>query len=829
MSKSRLLFLMTILSLAGISSAFAEDIKIPCMKADGSFGLRGLEKFDCELVKGLVKNDGIREDHEKKILDKLASQLATQAEQTIEEMALLDQYYSDYGESLLMSKAVEDSCQLQIMAKPACEGGSDQKKYDQKMKMIMSKFPHLDGNSLMEQWSKKFSAVREPAHQLTKENQCPLNQTSGVFLLNAQLTEYDVKIFIDNLKGDRSDKHTSDAGNSSGESFYSKYPQLKIIKSSDSGFRKKFEEYAKSYPGNGSYKDYLSKFFFNKENKEPLSSAVARQCGQITKNMKKFLCEDLKSLAIPELAAATSFFTTEEEAPDLQVSKGFSCDFQNKENPDDVSAILKQESAGAWNKLFTENTRVDGSKIASNRSINQFCSLYNCTDKLSKKLKSCENGGPVTSEDLEKSFCSTDGLECSTMIQQGIALLKPFEKDKKKKQTADKILAGKATAEEIKAAESAPARSAFSANFTRTDNSPSTPFVADKKLGLIPEERKYEGSTILEKKIEAGAQALAGKTETPKMERAQAPQQSVQDAPVQPRYDAFMAANNQAQESENARRALVNNLMKNSAKDTSVVAKRLDTTPDSDRTEEMRKLRAELADAINGVKGSEEERLAAATDYNRSVLSPRSMAADATKGLSQAERDRLDQYRDSLNTWEGRLRNWEGKLTDREMRGFGSSSAPSANAADNYRDERARAAQDGFGPSSESSGGLKLTKSAAGASGSVNGVKGEAATERAPGADGSDSEKGIVNSENLATLGKDSLKKLGIVVDETFIIRVRHKDKIYAIPVKTFSYKGKEMYVPILDDKNRDLAKIVFDSPLFSDYRQYQSEREQRK
>lgn len=809
--------------------SFADDIKLPCLKADGGLGIRGFDKFDCELVKGIIKEDAILKDHKTKVVDKLASQLSTQVEQTIEEMALLDQYYSDYGESLLLSKDVENNCQLQVMAKPVCEKGFDQKNYDEKMKLMMSKFPNFNGQSLMEKWHHKFTVIREPG---TKEKtQCPLNKSTGIFPLEAQLTEESVIDFFAGFK-DRASKKSFDSANSSVDIYYNKHPQLKLIRSAERMggdgiiFKKKFEEYVKAYPGTGSYKAYLNKFFFSKENSDPLAKTVAHQCAQITKNMKKFLCDDLKSLAIPETDAAVSFFTNENEASDLQVSKGFSCEYQNRENPEDNSAILKQESAGAWSKLFTKDTRIEAKDDKITRSIDGFCSMYNCKDRLSKKLKSCSNGGPVTSEDLQNTFCMEGSLDCSTTIQQAIALLKPLEQRAKHQQLADKILAGKATEEEIKAAENAPKTSAFSSNFVRTDNiSSSTPFVADKKLGVIPDEKRYESSTILEKKIEAGAQALAGKTEMMKPERAQAPQQNVQESTVQPRYDSFMANNNQNQDNENIRRAIINSHMKTSAKEVPV-AKRLETSSDGERIDEMKRLRAELADAISGVKGSEEEKLAAATDYNRSVLTPRGSASDVNKGLSQAERDRLDQYRENLNSWEGRLRNWQNQLTDREMRGFGSSSAPSA--APKEREDRARAPQDNFGSSSDSSGGLKLTKSGAGAGGSATSIKGEAGAERTPGADGSE-EVGIVNSENLASLRKDSLKNLGIVVDDTFIIRVRHKDKIHAIPVKTFSYKGKEMYVPILDDKNRELAKIVFDSPLFSDYRQYQAEREARK
>ena len=34
------------------------------------------------------------------------------------------------------------------------------------------------------------------------------------------------------------------------------------------------------------------------------------------------------------------------------------------------------------------------------------------------------------------------------------------------------------------------------------------------------------------------------------------------------------------------------------------------------------------------------------------------------------------------------------------------------------------------------------------------------------------------------------------------------------------------MLVPLLNDKNRELSKIVYESALFSDYRHYQMERQ---
>ncbi|MBC7539130.1 MAG: hypothetical protein H7281_09930, partial [Bacteriovorax sp.] len=71
----------------------------------------------------------------------------------------------------------------------------------------------------------------------------------------------------------------------------------------------------------------------------------------------------------------------------------------------------------------------------------------------------------------------------------------------------------------------------------------------------------------------------------------------------------------------------------------------------------------------------------------------------------------------------------------------------------------------------------------------------------------------------------ESLKKLGINSKSDFIIKIRYQQKYYNVSVKTFSYKGKDVLVPLLNESNSELSKIVLESPLFSEYKQLQIDR----
>ncbi len=245
---------------------------------------------------------------------------------------------------------------------------------------------------------------------------------------------------------------------------------------------------------------------------------------------------------------------------------------------------------------------------------------------------------------------------------------------------------------------------------------------------------------------------------------------------------------------------------------------------ESRQTEEMKKLRTELAEAIAKVKGTDEEKLATVADSNVMAMAPKAAAKETTKRMSTAEKDRLDDYRENLNNWENRLRNWQGQLSDRDARAnSGGSSSSASSVADNRNNfDNNSVPSEGYGATNGANG-AKLSKVAAAGG---TGAKGEGATDRAPGTEKGEIETGVVNSDKLATLQADNLKNLGIVASDSFIIKVRHQDKIYSIPVKMFNHDGKSMYVPLLNENNRELSKIVFESPLFKDYKKYQQDRQ---
>ncbi|MBC7429308.1 MAG: hypothetical protein H7336_11890, partial [Bacteriovorax sp.] len=340
---------------------------------------------------------------------------------------------------------------------------------------------------------------------------------------------------------------------------------------------------------------------------------------------------------------------------------------------------------------------------------------------------------------------------------------------------------------------------------------------------LLAEGKKITPLTIEEKKAEFVEKKLEPTVQTASLSQSReaiksAPEAREEAASKDEREFSGTAPNRDA---EQFRKTFIPQFAKSSS-DTPVVAttkiKKVAVADEDSRIDEMKKLRSELADAINKVKGTSDEKLAAIADNNEMAIKPKGSERDTTKKLNQGEKDRLDSYRESLSNWESRLRNWQGQLSDRDVR------ANSGNpvSANDGRLAPANGDQSGAG-SSGSGSNAKLTKTTvAGAAG----AKADGTGERAPGSDKADLEQGVVSSEKLATLQKESLSNLGIVASDSFIIKVRYQDKIYSIPVKTFNHEGRSMFVPLLNDKNRELAKIVYDSPLFRDYRNYQIDRQ---
>ncbi|AUN98097.1 hypothetical protein DOM21_10790 [Bacteriovorax stolpii] len=835
---------LLILSVAGVlslASAFADDAKIPCLKKNGGIGLNSLSAFDCNLTKAVSNDPKVKNAFEDKVNDKLADKLATKASQRLEEIVIMDRYFDQIGLDLGMdSKDVERKCRLDVIASPKCGGGSDEKLYASKLAHLLNKFPTASlgkgqKDNLLERMRAKMGELRGAKQK--KVNSCPASGTTGHFFLDSQFSQSAAVDFISSLQATGG---TAIAAKFRIEKFYETYPQFKMLKDAESlgpegaALLKKFEQQMKSYQAkDGSQKIFIDKFFDSKDTQQQFAKVLANKCETIAKNIEEYLCNDLDHLAMND-EFASEFFKGDGEETEVNrtIAKGFSCGLKNAEGEDEGNnaVFTKGETVASWDEKFLEDTRA----IPTNNDIaiivDNFCRLYDCSNPQVKGFNSCKNGGPLKSEDLLKLCQKSDDItSCDQQIQKQITFLKSLEKDeevvKYAKGSSESYLNGDTT--------KAKGFSSFYQNFVGVEG---TLLAEGKKVTPITVAEKT--AEFVEKKIDPGVASLSSSAQLAqnKMAMKQETQGDMVNNQVMrndERFNSFVSSNPNSA-NEDFRRSLVHNNMKGGGDAVSSKTKKSDVSAaESDRTEEMKKLRAELAEAINSVKGTDEEKLSTIADNNRMVLAPKGSSAEVARpvNLSQAEQNRLDQYRDNLNAWESKLRGWQNQLTDREISRGAGSSGSSANAAD----PRRNTASDDFGSNSASNDygasavAGRLSKSSAGGSGAVANGKGEAEVARAPGAEGVEGEQSVVNSENLATLRKESLKSLGIVPADSFIIKVRHQDKIYDIPVKTFSYNGKSMFVPLLNERNKDLARIVYNSPLFNDYRQYQAEKDRQR
>ena len=811
------LFVLTLLS----TKLIAQEAKIPCLKKDGGVGLNGLEKFDCKLVQAVVNDPKIRANFQRKVNEALAKKLYTKASQRLEELARLDGYFEQIDLDLsLNSKEVASKCRLDFIANPKCGDGTNSQNYQDRLKILINKFPestakNADGSknlTLVERMRARSGQIRGVG--IEKVDNCPADGATGHFFLTSQFGEVEAEKFIIDLKNKINDRIPL-------ERFYSKLPQFQMLndvkKLSGAGasFLEKFENEMKKYDvKNGSPKNFIENFFFSPDTQLQLAKSLANKCEAIASNIRDYLCNDFDHLGMSDDLASTLFNDQDAEV-DIETAKGFSCGMTNSVGKqEDGQSLMAGLAIGVLDAKFEEDFRKIPSKTEIKKIVDPFCEMYKCTEGRVKTLKSCRKGGPLASDDLEK-YCKEN--KCDKEEMKYISFLKSLERDNDKTSSDLQSLASNPDGSPTERPKKG--YSSFYQNFLGVEG---TLLTEGKKITPITiAEKKAE---FAEKKIDSGVvnPALSQSKEMAKLETRQ---EQVTSMPQGEKSGFETAAVSAREQNEQFRKSFQNQYMK--AASTSVTptitkAKKLNLSDtDSSRIDEMKKIRGELADAINKIKGSEEEKLAAISDNNRLALAPNGASKEIIKNMSSGDKDRLDSYKDSLNNWETRLRTWQGQLSDRDVRA--SSSSSSGKTSSESRVESPVADPDQYNPSSSANNGAKLSKTVA-APGSSGG-KNDIASERAPGSERAEGEEGIVNSENLATLERDSLKNFGIVTAESFIIKVRHKEKIYSVPVKTFSHDGKSMFVPLLNEKDRELSKIVYESPLFKDYRAYQLER----
>ena len=809
-------------------SVISADIKVPCLKKDGSLGLN-LEKYDCKLIAKVVESPEIKNAHEDKVLDVLANQLSFKIKRNMENMAVIDNYFGPLNLALTEDKAVRTNCNIDVITSLSSNANKCSTKNPKKLEKLITK--------LTDEMGTKSAAVKDLRTALREKffssrgvseiQGCPLNKSSGYYMLNSQLSDIDLKSIFERFKK---------SGKSSYKDLvYKTYPQLKIIARSDSPeFQEKFEKYVADFQGNDEERvDYFYNFFKSEQNQDKLSLGLANNCIDVKESIETYMCNDLDHLGMSD-DYVENIFSEEKDPESAEIAKAFNC----SNNLNDKHSVSKNNIEN-WMDVFQKNTVPMQSEQTAESNVMNFCDIFLCKDAKAKELSSCKTRNQISSIDLEKMYgCKEKDKACTEEVRKRVVYLESLEK-----------IYGQKKAYEI-----ASSTGGASTNFGKEEKKKSSPYSSffQNFVGvegtLQAEGKKITPATVAEKvkdfeerKIEpipsANRDILLANNEGNKVYNMIKQQKQEEALNQQAHANQQVAAQHgfvpSIKDNDDHKQAVIaNSLSKFKGAVAGANKDEFQASREQDRKAEISRMRSELEGVLKEMKGSEEDKLQTITDNNNIYAQPKTAGKDDPyKGMSAEERERLENYRSNLATWESRLRARESDVLDRELR-IGSRSTASTSDSGDKRFENGKTnslAQDTAGSAQNPAhtgagsvnGGLKLTKAQASAGGPQGTTEGGTVQASGKISEG----EAIVAAENLATLEKSTLKKWGLSARDSFVIKVRLLDRIVDVPVKSFTYSGKSMFVPILTKENRELSKLILESPLFSDYRLYQQER----
>ncbi|MBC7429932.1 MAG: hypothetical protein H7336_15060, partial [Bacteriovorax sp.] len=807
----KLAFFIFLISLTNYA-ATENQVKECHAKIQISNAIEKLNVPNCGFAQGLAKNLEVQDYHRNKIYDKLSEKLALQIEQSLEENALLAQYYTSNNQELLPSgdSKVKKHCRLDIAGEiETCHGKNTQN--DPSFKFRLNLLKSKLKNNMTAGCSKKVLSLQEilgtkVRHIIgaqekdnsqcgVEKNSCPIQGASGAFTLAAQLDDVSSKEFIDLIQN----TNTLPARI---ENFFNAYPQFKLIKNAKGNLKYNFINYLKGFKSNqGTAKEYINQFIFNiPGNQKQLTDTLATQCEDLNNNMETFLCgKDLEGSQLasldstasinlfglnPNLLDADIFDDAPGDRENFYAAYGFQC--LAKTQKEKGIKLNRENSIDAWFNNFTKNTRPQSiSNDDVEASNNKFCSIYKCEGENVKSSIACKNGGPITSDGLKKifdcehKFCRTDILKYISYME-GLKNIENIQSGIASNADASNNLSS------VSSLESKPRYSAFLENYLGVNG---TLLAEGKKITPLAIAEK--SNEFKERQLDPTPSAREAKNDTkPSMLTSLLPAnygKSILGEQVVDNSIKVTAPTRFDQTASNDDYFQYPKKTKTSRNAPTVDKESNNGLPSAnyERDAEIKRLRADLESVTKSIKGSESEKLAAVTD-NNARFSPNTMGGtnkiDSFKGLNNSEKERVDQYQKNLNSWDSHLNKWQNDIADRDSR------SPTNNSETN----NARRVESEISVrSSKSDAQLQLT--------AADKEKGKLAKSGASvsTSGGIDSPEAIVSSDDLANLKLESLKKLGINSKSDFIIKIRYQQKYYNVSVKTFSYKGKDVLVPL--------------------------------
>lgn len=820
-----------------ISFTSVLQAEVPCLKIlnNKETNLEEVIKH-CNMQKVLASDPIVKKDHRSKIHLKLAEKLATQITQTSEELAILTNFFEMNGKILGQnSQEINNKCKLEkINETIKCKNNNNNSTYETKLSSLKSFLPsnkhtqfHKD-QSLYGLVAGKFSTDLGVSN-LNNDNQCPLDEKSGAFLIKGQLDEMSSSEIVKNLN--------TTALNSNDEIFKD-YAQLKLInESQDPELKKIFKEYIKNIPKDANAKKYISDFFLNPSFQPKLTNLIANKCEKTLSNIKTFMCEELDELASLDNSTSAKLFnklstkkpledqyTLDIKDPEILTAYGMQC-LAKEKNLTSVDTLNNKLSLDKWFSDFTTDTRPVTSDVINQQDVKLFCSMYNCKSDQVSKTSFCSKGGPLSSKQLDTIFkCgnSPKGENCNFQIHKYIDLLESIENIKNNAlgiTNEIKIQNDKSDSKEI----SKRRLPVFAENFLGAEGTLKvlgvevTPkIIAEKRLDIENKNKETTNTSlsISQNKIES----KSTQTQNTNNDEAATQVSAIHTA------DRIASAPTYARAIAPTPKSAVNS---NNYK----------VQPTPAASTESTRLRREMEDMLKDLKSNPNLAVAnsdSGTSDTNSATSPsdssstKKQASGSTTIKSRAEEERLERYAKQLDQRERDLNDYKDKLDNQAY-----SRTVSDDSNESQKSLLPKSGIAGTSASSDTAG-SNSTSSGSSSSGS-NGSSSLKLSAANPKAEQKTNTAAIIQSgketstlsvEELTTLSSDNLQNLGIDSTKPFTLRVNFKAKTYEVPVKTLLYKGRNILGPVIDPKNIDLKDMLLKSPLFRPFQEYRLERE---
>lgn len=756
-----------------------------CQIKDKSL-IAGLEKHitSCGFQAKMANFEGVKEDHRKKVYDKLAQKLALQINQNSEELGLLTSYFASNQQDLSMGSAeVKKNCSLSNIEEiQTCGGKKTGPHQALKLEMLKNKLKsshadHQYGDDLSGIMAENFVRNLGLSNSKTQGRQCPLEGDSGSFILDSQIDEISAVEIIEAFS------QSSEVSNPK----FDRYAQLKLIKETNNPlFIEKFKNYLQNKPKNASAKEYISHFFSDSDHQKILAPALAIQCKNINGNINKFLCSDLDELGSLKSQTSTDLFggldigkMEDQFAVDFSdqsvlTAYGFQCLAQKKK----PLPSGHEQKLDDWYTSFTQNTRPVEINGAHKDVVKNFCDKYLCKSEEVKNTLVCKNGGPITGQGLKEIF-NCDKFECKSDVLKSIDYITGLEKLQ--------LAAGAmATSSSISSLPSEGGAQTAKLKISLPDFAEN--YLGVKKslvaLGMpvTPEKLAKKTQDFVERKLNPIAPSYTlpnpephfAENTAPKMElsphRAQAPSKgsfSEWPEPIATKSKTVVSKNITA-DAELEIEELKNEI--------EAMKKKVDAPPSA--------ASASTSAPINRLE-AKKHNLAIENALDRSINS---------KETSLRERERLADERDA-NYWR---RDEEQRQRAQEI--AVQNSAPKAETARSIGHDNLTSSplKD---DNKKSVAKLKKDQAMAEVSASSSGL--------------------IVTPEKLDQLDKMDLKNYGVNIEEPFIISIRMNGKLIHVRVAKVAMQGKTFLAPRLNDDNAEVKAAVLKSPLFKEFRYF--------